>query len=142
MDKYKTSEMGKALKRVFHGEITAEDSVKLAQREIAEIFKSGGTSAVPENVDTGSLGEIVGKCPLCEKNVIRGRQGYGCMGYKDGCEFRIGLTICKKIVPISEIKRMLATGTTAKLGGFISKSGKSFSGRLVVKDGKVVFSFD
>ena len=142
MDKYKTSEMGKALKRVFHGEITAEDSVKLAQREIAEIFKSGGTSAVPENVDTGSLGEIVGKCPLCEKNVIRGRQGYGCMGYKDGCEFRIGLTICKKTVPISEIKRMLATGTTAKLGGFISKSGKSFSGSLVVKDGKVVFSFD
>ncbi len=142
MDKYKTSEMGKALKRVFRGEMTAEESVKLAEREISEIFKNGGTSATPARIETGSLGEIVGVCPLCKKNVIRGRTGYGCMGYKDGCDFRIGLTICKKTIPIGEIKRLLATGSTVKLNGFISKNGKSFSGKLVLKDGAVVFGFD
>ncbi len=142
MDKYKTSEMGKSLKRVFHGEIKAEDSVKLAEREIAEIFESGGTSSVAERVDTGSLGEIVGTCPLCGKNVIRGKAGYGCMGYKEGCEFRIGLAICKKTIPIGEIRRLLATGSTLKLSGFISKTGKTFRGKLVVKDGAVVFNFD
>ena len=142
MDKYKTSEMGKSLKRVFRGEIKPEDSVKLAQREIAEIFRSGGTSAVAEKIDTGSLGEIVGACPICGKNVIRGNAGYGCMGYKEGCEFRIGLTICKKTIPIMEIRRLLATGSTLKLSGFISKAGKTFRGRLVIKDGAVVFSFD
>ena len=142
MDKYKTSEMGKSLKRVFRGEIKAEDSVKLAEREIAEIFRNGGTSPVAEQIDTGSLGEIVGTCPLCQKNVIRGRAGYGCMGYKEGCEFRIGLTICKKTIPIGEIRRLLATGSTLKLSGFISKTGKTFRGKLVLKDGAVVFSFD
>ena len=142
MDKYKTSEMGKALKRVFHGEMTAAESVKLAEAEISQIFREGGTSTVPEKVDTGSLGEIVGPCPLCGKNVIRGRQGYGCMGYTEGCEFRMGLALCKKTVPISEVKRLFATGSTAKLNGFISKGGKSFSGKLTIKDGKVVFNFD
>ena len=142
MDKYKTSEMGKSLKRVFRGEIKAEDSVKLAEREIAEIFESGGTSSVAEKIDTGSLGQIVGTCPICRKNVIRGKAGYGCMGYKEGCEFRIGLTICKKTIPIDEIRRLLATGSTLKLSGFISKTGKSFRARLVIKDGAVVFNFD
>ena len=64
------------------------------------------------------------------------------MGYREGCEFRMGLTICKKTVPIAEVKRLLATGSTAKLYGFISKSGKSFSAKLVIKDGAVVFNFD
>jgi DNA topoisomerase-3 len=116
--------------------------VKLAEREIAEIFRNGGTSTVAEKIDTGSLGEIVGPCPLCGKNVIRGKAGYGCMGYKEGCEFRIGLTICKKTIPIMEIRRLLATGSTVELRGFISKNGKSFRGKLVIKDGAVVFSFD
>ncbi|MBO5908229.1 MAG: topoisomerase C-terminal repeat-containing protein, partial [Clostridia bacterium] len=72
---------------------------------------------------------------------IRGRVGYGCMGYKDGCEFRINLTICKKTLPIHEVRRMLATGKTAKMNGFVSKTGKIFSAALTVKDGKVVFDF-
>ena len=142
MDKYKTSELGRALKKVFRGEMTEEDSVSLAKREIAEIFKNGGTSSVAAPIDTGKLGEIVGTCPICKKNVIRGKSGYGCMGYKDGCNFRIGLTICKKTVPIIEIKRLLATGSTVKLSGFISKNGKLFSGKLVLKENNVTFSFD
>ena len=142
MDKYKTSEMGKALKKVFHGEMTAEESVKLAEREISEIFRSGGSAPIAEKVETGSLGEIVGTCPKCSKNVIRGRNGYGCMGYKEGCDFRIGLAICKKTIPIGEIRRMLATGSTVKMPGFISKNGKLFSARLVLKENKVTFDFD
>ena len=142
MDKYKTSELGRALKKVFRGEMTEAESVSLAEREIAEIFKNGGTSTVAATVDTGRLGEIVGTCPICKKNVIRGNSGYGCMGYKEGCEFRIGLTICKKTIPIIEIKRLLATGSTVKLSGFVSKNGKLFSGKLVLKDNNVSFSFD
>ena len=64
------------------------------------------------------------------------------MGYKEGCQFRMGLTLCKKTIPITEVKRMLATGSTAKLSGFISKTGKPFSAKLVIKDKAVSFSFD
>jgi DNA topoisomerase-3 len=33
--------------------------------------------------DAGRLGE----CPLCHKPVIEGRKGYGCSGWKEGCQF-------------------------------------------------------
>ena len=143
MDKYKTSELGKALKKVFRGEMSVEDSVKLAEDEIAEIFKNGAASdALLGDVDTGRLGEIVGTCPLCTKSVIRGNSAYGCMGYKDGCTFRVGTMICRRPIPKSEVARLLATGTTAWLRGFVSKNGKTFEGRLVLQDGEVKFSFE
>lgn len=142
MDKYKTSELGKALKKVFHGEMSVMDSVRLAEGEIAEIFRRGGSTPIPMNTDTGSYGEIVGKCPLCGRNVVRGKTSYGCMGYKEGCGFRVGINICKKSIPISEVRRLLAEGSTAKISGFISKNGKRFEGRLVIKDGAAVFNFD
>ncbi len=141
MDKYKTSELGKALKRVYHKEMTVDESVKLAEREIAEVFNNKN-NAPPPPVDTGKYGEIVGVCPLCGKNVVRGQYSYGCMGYKEGCDFKMGINICKRDIPISEARRLLATGTTAKLTGFISKKGRLFGGRLVLKDGKISFAFD
>ena len=143
MDKYKTSELGKALKGVFRGEMTVDESVKLAEREIKEIFDNSKRAVdnMPK-VDTGKLGEIVGKCPRCGKNVIRGRQNYGCMGYTDGCEFKMGVTICQRDIPISEARRLLAEGKTNKLYNFTSKRGKPFSGKLALKDGDVVFEFD
>ena len=142
MDKYKTSEMGKALKSVFRGDMSVEDSVKKAEGEIAAIFKNGGSSPLPSPVNTGKLGEIAGKCPICSKNVIRGNTSYGCIGYKDGCEFRLGVNICKKTIPRNEVSRLLATGETSKMRGFISKKGKSFEAKLALQDGKAVFKFD
>ncbi len=142
MDKYKTSELGKALKKVFRGEITVNDSVSLAESEIAEIFKRGGSDPVASGVNTGKYGEIVGKCPICGKNVVRGKSSYGCMGYSEGCQFRVGINICKKSIPIDEVRKLLMTGSTAKMSGFISKNGKRFDGRLVIKDNNAVFNFD
>ncbi len=142
MDKYKTSEMGKALKKVFRGELDIDGSVKLAEDEIARIFKNQNGVPKPISADTGKLGEICGPCPVCGKNVIRGRQNYGCMGYTDGCEFKMGVNICKRDIPITSVKRLLAEGKTEKLSGFISKNGKTFSARFVIENGKAVFSFD
>ncbi len=142
MDKYKTSEMGKALKRVFRGEISIDDSIKMAEKEIADIFKSGGSSPLPTTVNTGKLGEIAGICPLCGKNVIRGNTAYGCIGYREGCTFRLGVTICKKTIPINEVSRLLSTGSTAKMRGFISKNGKNFEAKLAIENGKAVFKFE
>ena len=141
MDKYKTSEMGKALKKVYRGQMTVEESVKLAESEIAEIFEKDRSAELPK-VDTGRLGEIVGPCPICGRNVVRGRQNYGCMGYTDGCTFKMGTSICKRDFAISEARELLALGKTRNLYGFISKKGKFFSAHLVIKDGEVGFMFD
>ncbi|MCI5513160.1 MAG: DNA topoisomerase [Clostridia bacterium] len=145
MDKYKTSELGKALKKVFHGKMTVEESVGLAEKEIDEIFRS--VSEPPErDRDTGFYGDIVGKCPVCGKNVIRGRYGYGCTGYKEGCKFRFGAYICKRAISLSNAKLLLSEGQTSVIEGFTSKNGKLFNGRLKLTDGengekKVVFDF-
>ena len=64
------------------------------------------------------------------------------MGYDDGCKFKMGITICKRDIPIDEVRRLLATGSTAKLSRFISKKGKFFEAKLTLKDGNVVFDFE
>ena len=143
MDKYKTSELGKALKRVYRGDMSVEASVRLAENEIREIFRHGEEEApIIKGVDTGKYGDVVGKCPVCGKQVVRGRFSYGCIGYNDGCKFRVGINICQRDIPISEVRRLLETGSTEMLGGFISKNGRRFDSRLVIKDGSAVFNFD
>ncbi len=141
MDKYKTSELGRALKRVYRGEMTVEAAVGLAEAEIAAVFQAG-REALPEirGVDTGSYGDEVGTCPVCSGKVLRGKYNYGCTG-KD-CKLRVGINICRRDIPIAEVKRLLTEGSTSLLDGFISKSGKRFSAKLVLKDGAAVFSFD
>jgi len=64
------------------------------------------------------------------------------MGYADGCKFKMGVTICRRDIPKTEVKRLLETGSTAKLGGFISKSGKTFEAKFVLRDGEAQFKFD
>ena len=142
MDKYKTSELGKALKKVYRGEMTVDESIRLAEGEISEVFKKGADGPTElKGIDTGKYGEIVGKCPVCQKNVVRGKYSYGCMGFDEGCKFRVGVNICRRDIPISEVRRLLAEGTTTTMGGFISKNGKYFSARLILKDDTAVFDF-
>jgi len=142
MDKYKTSELGKALKKVFRAEMTVDESVALAKREIAEVFNDRYNNPPMPKVDTGKLGQIVGECPLCGRNVVRGKYNYGCMGYSDGCTFKMGVNICKRDIPFTEAARLLATGETLLLTDFVSKNGKRFKAKLVLKGGDVGFKFE
>ena len=144
MDKYKTSELGKALKAVYHGQMRVDEAVALAQSEIATVFaRSAPPPDIILNEDTGKLGEILGPCPKCGRNVIRGKNAYGCIGYTEGCDFRIGLSICHRDVSKHEVMRLLATRSTATIRGFLSKrTGKRFDGKLVLNEkNEVVFSF-
>lgn len=142
MDKYKTSELGKALKKVYRGEMSVEQSVALAEGEIAEVFnKNSGDVMEISGVDTGKYGEIVGPCPLCGKNIVRGKFSYGCMGFDEGCKFRVGVNICRRDIPIDEVRRLLATGSTDTIKGFISKNGRYFDAKLIIKDGTAAFDF-
>ncbi len=143
MDKYKTSQMGQALKKVYRSEITVDDSVDLAKREIGEVFESSKDAEPEKDTNIGVFGEVVGKCPLCEKDVIRTKFGYGCTGYKEGCKFSINKSICKRVISLSNVKMLLATGKTSKIQGFVSKNGKSFDAVLKLdENGKVVFDFN
>ena len=141
MDKYKTSEMGRALKKVFRGEITVSDSVDVAKNEIREVFRR--TECPPEtDTDMGYFGEEVGKCPLCGGTVARTKFGYGCSNYREtGCKFSVNQVICSRIISPSNMRLLLANGTTSKIQGFVSKNGKSFDAILALEGVRVVFRF-
>ena len=140
MDKYKTAELGRALKKVFHGTMTVDESVALAKEEIAEVFRKKDLP-VELDTDTGKFLDVIGKCPLCGRDVMRYRYSYGCSGYKEGCTFSVRTSICKRNISVSNMKMLLETGRTSKIEGFISKKGNPFSASLKLEDGKAVFDF-
>lgn len=142
MDKYKTSELGKALKAVYHGKMSVDESVSLAENEIADVFGKKGDSKIEDDTDTGFYGDIIGKCPVCGRDVIRGKFSYGCMGYKEGCTFKIGLSICKRPISVSNAKLLIENGKSSKIKGFTSKKGTLFDAFLKMDENKkVVFDF-
>ncbi len=139
MDKYKTSELGQALKKVYRKEITVDDSVKLACDEILEVFKKKNLS-IEKDKDTGFYGDIIGKCPLCGNDVIKNRYAYGCKNYTE-CKFKINTKICNRTISKSNAELLLKNGETSKIEGFVSKNGKSFDAKLKLDKDKVVFDF-
>ena len=141
MDKHKTSQLGKALKQVFKGEMRVYDSVRLAQEEISHVFQRK-QMPIEQDDYTGSFGDVVGICPLCGKDVVRGRYKYGCRGYKDGCQFGVNINICNRNISVTNVKMLLETGQTSKIIGFVSKrTGKTFDGALKLVEGRAVFDF-
>lgn len=141
MDKYKTSQLGQALKKVYHGKMTVRESVELAESEIAEVFARELPKVEKKQVDHGGLGEIMGVCPKCGRNVICGKTAYGCMGYAEGCDFRVPFSLCGREISAAETRELLARGKTGKLYGFVARSGRNFSASLEIMDGRVEFDF-
>lgn len=142
MDKFKTSEMGRALKRVFHGESGVAPTVKLAADEIREYFASTPETAIEEDTDVGFYGDVVGKCPICSSEVRRDKFGYGCSNYKGGCKFHVSAYICSRAISKRNVEMMLQSGRTSVIKGFVSsRTGKSFDGALKIENGKCVFDF-
>ncbi|MBQ7408763.1 MAG: DNA topoisomerase III [Clostridia bacterium] len=136
MDKYKTSQLGQALKKVYRGEITVEDSVKLAQDEIQEVFNCN------KQFDTGFYGENIDTCPLCGGKVIRDKFAYNCVNAKNGCSFKISLKILGTVICKEQAIKIIQTGTSDKLT-FTSKKGKQFESRLKLEpNGNITFDFN
>lgn len=136
MDKYKTSRLGQALKKVYHGEMTIDESVKMAENEIRQVFETD------KNAGSGFYGDVIGKCPKCGKNVARGRYSYACEDFPDKCDFKINLRILGCPVPKEQAAKLLTNGKTDKMNFTSLKTGKVFSSSLKLDENKkAVFDF-
>ena len=136
MDKYKTSRLGQALKKVYHGEMTIDESVKMAENEIRQVFETD------KNAGSGFYGDVIGKCPKCGKNVARGRYSYACEDFPDKCDFKINLRILGCPVPKEQAAKLLTNGKTDKMNFTSLKTSKVFSSSLKLDESKkVVFDF-
>jgi DNA topoisomerase-3 len=75
------------------------------------------------------------QCPKCQAGkVVKGKTRYGCSAYKSGCDFGIPFIFMGKKISDNQIKRLVDKGSTVKLKGFKTSSGKV--------DGKIIFNAD
>jgi DNA topoisomerase-3 len=88
--------------------------------------------------------EPLGKCPKCGGKIFETENSYICersQAARKPCKFKLSKTILGKAIPKEQAQKLLATGKTDLLDGFISKRGRPFSAYLKLEDGKVGFEF-
>jgi DNA topoisomerase-3 len=90
----------------------------------------------------------LGACPKCKGHVYEHGSNYLCehaVGPKQTCDFKTGKIILQQPVSHEELAKLLATGKTGLLDGFVSnKTRRKFKAFLKfdVKEGKVGFEFE
>jgi len=114
--------------------------------EHAPSFDFGNEDEAGEAIDfTGQ--EPLGACPKCSARVFEQPMSYICeksTGPNKSCDFRSGKVILQQEMSRAEMQKLLETGKTSLLKGFISnRTRKKFSAYLVRgADGKVGFEFE
>lgn len=86
------------------------------------------------------------KCPSCGGKIIENDKSFACEWHdyndKSSCQFSIWKTIAGRKLKSKELDQLISFGITDKLDGFTSsKSGKEFSAKLKLVDGKIEFEF-
>jgi DNA topoisomerase III len=92
--------------------------------------------------------ESLGACPKCKGHVYEHGTNYVCehaVGAHVTCDFKTGKIILQQPVSHEEARKLLATGKTSLLDGFVSnKTRRAFKAYLAwdAKEGKVGFEFE
>ena len=104
-----------------------------------------GQSGEGEEAPDFSGQEPLGPCPKDSGRVFEHGMAYVCenaVGPKKTCDFRSGRMILQQPIEREQMKKLLSTGRTDLLTGFVSKKGRRFKAFLVkTPDGKVGFEF-
>jgi DNA topoisomerase III len=107
-------------------------------------FGQGTGSDSDQPVDFGDQ-EALGACPKCGARVFEHGVSYLCeksVGPQRSCDFRSGRMILQQPVERAQMQKLLATGRTDLLTGFMSKKNRKFKAFLVkTPQGKIGFEF-
>jgi DNA topoisomerase III len=88
--------------------------------------------------------EPVGECPVTGGKVFETDTAYICehsQADRKPCKFKLSKTILGREIPKEQAQKLLTSGKTDLLDGFISKRGRPFSAYLKLEDGKIGFEF-
>ena len=106
-------------------------------------FGQGNGDGEAEDIDfTGQ--QALGPCPKCKGQVYEHGMNYLCENTpRKQCDFRSGKVILRQEIQREQMTKLLATGRTDLLDGFVSnRNGRRFKAFLVKQpDGKVGFEF-
>ena len=149
-------EVGELVTQRFFGPLTGFRSrvgkpfsagVRLSQDFRIEFdFGRGAPSGDGGEAPDFSSQEPLGACPKCGARVFEHGSAYVCEktgSAERGCDFRSGRLILQQPIEREQMRKLLATGRTDLLAGFISRrNGRRFKAFLVARsDGKVNFEF-
>jgi DNA topoisomerase III len=88
--------------------------------------------------------EQIGECPACGGKIFETEKSYICehsQADRKPCKFKLSKTILGKDIPREQAEKLLTTGKTDLIDGFISKRGRPFAAHLKLEDGKIGFEF-
>ncbi|PIB34456.1 DNA topoisomerase III [Reichenbachiella sp. 5M10] len=98
----------------------------------AEEMKAAKKSPAKTATKVGLVGTL---CPKCQKGqILKGKQGYGCSQWKEGCKLRLPFKYLDKKLTEKQLQRLLEKKATTKLKGFVREGGK-VDGILKLTDG-------
>jgi len=106
-----------------------------------------GADGEAEAVDFGDQ-PSAGACPKCKGHVYEHGSNYVCqnsVGPNTTCDFKTGKIILTQPVSLAQVTKLLATGKTDLLDGFVSnRTKRKFKAFLAwdPKEGKVAFEFE
>ncbi|MEW5783027.1 MAG: DNA topoisomerase III [Pseudomonadota bacterium] len=114
--------------------------------DFAPKFDFGNEEEAAEEVDFSGQ-EPLGPCPKCGARVFEQPMAYVCekaVGMTKTCDFRSGKVILQQEISRAEMQKLLETGRTSLLKGFVSnRTKKKFSAYLVRgTEGKIGFEFE
>jgi DNA topoisomerase-3 len=108
-------------------------------------FDFGQSSGDGEAAPDFSAQTPLGTCPKCASRVFEHGMVYTCekaVGPEKSCDFRSGRMILQQPIEREQMQKLLASGRTDLLTGFVSKKGRRFKAFLVKQpDGKIGFEF-
>ena len=109
-------------------------------------FGQGAASDAEEAPDFSGQ-EALGSCLKCGGRVFEHGVAYVCenaVGPQRSCDFRSGKMILQQTIEREQMRKLLATGRTDLLTGFVSRrNGRKFKAYLVARpDGTVNFEFE
>ena len=91
--------------------------------------------------------ESVGACPKCAGQVYGHGNSYVCeksVGPTPSCDFKTGMMVLQQTISQEQVRKLLATGKTDLLDGFVSnRTRRKFKAYLVkTPEGKIGFEFE
>jgi DNA topoisomerase III len=126
-----------------------EQIKKLSSKIIQEATESAddwaftglNVTSVKSGYSKFTIGKKVGRCQLCDGDVIDKGKFYGCSNYKKtACSFTLSKYVLGKKLTEGNIKKLLNDGQTDVIKGFKSKD-KTFNAKLKWINGKLEFQF-
>ncbi len=112
-------------------------------------FDFGNASDSGENDEPVNFSQqtSLGACPKCSSNVFVHGNAYVCeksVGPEKTCDFRTGMMILQQTITSEQVQKLLSTGKTDLLDGFVSaKTRRKFKAYLVkTPEGKIGFEFE